>query len=133
MSGRSSAAVQPIESANTGCTAKHDGCRPGAIPVAELLEREAKHGQPLRLHWRKQDLDTQGLARQSDDDDWPTGILPKIPAMRGEAVTADSAGELPQRPRDTVFPEPDETDGPLWFQRDAVVLSQVLNGLRKLA
>jgi hypothetical protein len=101
--------------------------------VAELLEREALQGQPLRLHWRAEELDAQGLARQTDDDDWPTGVLPKIPAMQGEEVTADSAGELPQRPRDTVFPVPDEMDGPLWFQRDAVVLSQVLNGLRKLA
>ncbi|MFJ8966487.1 hypothetical protein ACIRG5_44545 [Lentzea sp. NPDC102401] len=101
--------------------------------MAELLEREAKRGQALRLHWREQDLDTQGLARPLDDDDWPTGILPKIPAMRGEEVTADSVGELPQRPRDTVFPEPDETDGPLWFQRDPALLSQILDGLRKLA
>lgn len=133
MSGRSSAAVQPVESANTRCTTKHDGCRPGAVPVAELLEREALRGQALRLHWREQDLDTQGLARRSDDDDWPTGVLPVIPAMRGGEVTADSAGELPQRPGDTVLPEPDETDEPLWFQRDPVLLSQILNGLRKLA
>ena len=133
MSGRFAAAVQPVEPAHAGCTAKHDGCRPGAVPVAELLEREAKAGHTLRLHWRTQDLDAQGIARQRDDDDWPTGIMPTIPAMREEAVTADSAGELPQRPRNTVFPEPDEADGPLWFQRDAAVLSQVLHGLRKLA
>ncbi|GLZ30800.1 hypothetical protein Lesp02_29890 [Lentzea sp. NBRC 105346] len=101
--------------------------------MAELLEREANAGHSLRLHWRTQDLDAQGIARQRDDDDWPTGIMPTIPAMRGEEVTADSAGELPQRPRNTVFPEPDETNEPLWFQRDPLVLSQVLNGLRKLA
>lgn len=133
MSGRSSAVIQAAESANGRCRAKHDGCRPGAVPVAVLLEREALRGQPLRLHWRAQDLDAQGLARLQDDDDWPTGVLPVIPAMRGEEAPADSAGELPQRPRDTVFPDPDETDEPLWFQRDPALLSQILNGLRKLA
>lgn len=57
---------------------RHDGTDWNAVPVAELLEREAASGTPLRLNWPSQCLDPQGGVRDWDGDEWPTGELPVL-------------------------------------------------------
>jgi hypothetical protein len=56
------------------------------ITVAELLERAVDNGRPVRLNWSIEDTDPRGLAAIRDDDDWPTGVLPRIPASDNTRV-----------------------------------------------
>lgn len=50
----------------------------GFIPVAEIIEREAECGDPLRLNWTDDDTDPHGFALHRDKGDWPTAVLPVI-------------------------------------------------------
>jgi hypothetical protein len=111
---------------------KHDGNHGQAIAVAELLERAARDGQPLRLNWSEDDTDPYGLVVARDGDDWPTGVLPRttddLLDTLEQKLTADSVGELPQRELRHI-PAPCR---PLWIQRDEELLTRVLGGLRRL-
>lgn len=109
----------------------HHGHDPQSVTVAELVERQAKAGHPLRLNWR--DADT-GAGRR-EEDVWPTGVLPRIvDGMVRQAggvnveATAGSAVGLPKRRRDAVLPEPGE---PVWVQHDPELLGRVLERLRR--
>jgi len=57
------------------------------ISVAELLERAAKHGEPVRLNWANADLDAYGRVRPQARDQFPTGILPKLPKQTNHERT----------------------------------------------
>lgn len=136
---------------------RHDGHGNEAVSVAELLQREAASGSPLRLNWPTQCLDSQGGVRNWDEDEWPTGELPAMTDellaeldVRGGGGTADSgatglvkdgvnqddghelvdddgSGELPKRQARAYPPAP----RPLW-EPGAEMLGRVLRGLRGL-
>lgn len=59
-------------------TGKHDGADVGAVSVSDLLARAVTEGDPLRLNWPEEDLDEHGRVRPCEQDEFPTGVLPRI-------------------------------------------------------
>lgn len=43
------------------------------VTVAELVARQLAEGRAVRLNWE------EGQDRGSDEKEWPTGVLPRIP------------------------------------------------------
>lgn len=46
------------------------------VSVAELLEKAAEQGHPIRLNWSAQELDASGWVRPAAHDERPTAVLP---------------------------------------------------------
>ncbi|MDQ3577705.1 MAG: hypothetical protein M3443_08925 [Actinomycetota bacterium] len=111
---------------------KHDEDHDQAVTVAELLERAAEEGEPLRLNWSTADTDPYGLVAPPDTDDWPTGVLPRVedtmPDAQTTAPEADTGSDLPKRvPRN--IPEP---FCPAYGSEDTAMMERILRGLRGL-
>jgi hypothetical protein len=130
--------VVAVADSRATAMSKHDGHGPGRLSVAELVDREAHHGHPVRLNWPARCLDPHGAVRDWQDDDWPTGELPaltpellaRIDAQQGKATTdsgTDEADPLPKRQARTYPPAPHEL-----YQPDSALLERLLDRLRDL-
>lgn len=61
-----------------------DGAPDKTVTVPDLLKRAVQAGDPLRLNWRDSDADEPSLVRPYAQDDFPTGVLPKITYSEGQ-------------------------------------------------
>jgi hypothetical protein len=60
-----------------------DGAQDKTVTVPHLLKRAVQAGDPLRLNWPDSDADEPSLVRPYAQDDFPTGVLPKITYSEG--------------------------------------------------
>lgn len=60
-----------MESEDRGPAARPEGVPHRTVTVADLVARVEAEGLAVRLQWSEKD-------EGSDDDDWPTGVLPRV-------------------------------------------------------
>ncbi len=119
---------------------KHDEDHDQAVTMAELLERTAEEGEPLRLNWSPADTDPHGLAAVLKAADWPTGVLLRVEDNMPDAQTTapehDTGSSLPKPlplplPKRVPGPIP-EPSSPAYGSEDTAMMERVLRELRGL-
>jgi hypothetical protein len=71
-----------------------DGAQDRTVTVPDLLKRAVQAGDPLRLNWPDSDADEPSLVRPYAQDDFPTGVLPKITCSEASAAAAGTTASL---------------------------------------
>lgn len=115
---------------------KRGGHGPDSVSVAELVEREANHGHPLRLNWPAQCLDALGTVRDWQGDEWPTGELPVCTPELPTQLGAQQGNSNNGRNQRTHLAQPASAKVPATrryqWRPDSAMLERLLNGLRNL-